>query len=586
MNFQMARELHRSVPPQKWCITRSELEEFVRIVHSAWRSGQIPMSQPNVLHWDPEHGPNLYDVNTCVVKPMTLAAGGASYALMKHPQGLDCEVFVSHSWHGGIFHLRRGIRLAWPRVYRRRNLYCCLLSNPQNLDLDEFIGGPLSESAFALALKAASHLLVVPNPSIGVYSRLWCVFEAYLGAQWNKIYLLPVVPAPKDTCVYWFRAVGVPMLGAFVLGVPVSLVLQHSEHNIRLFSWLEFTYRVLSLVALLMVLPYRHHPRSLDVMSCLTSIGCVFFLLDLLWSYDAIALRGDQWIAVVCHYGWFSSVTPTNALVCLLLAILKGEKAIFEEQEGMMQFHSLAESHCSSAADEQRIRQAIGGSEDEVETVINILLAAGAYTDNLRCAWDNGLDIQRAGRTDVRPGILFSMLAWSACAMDLLSDTYIGHLSLHRYFALLSLLYMVTVLVIPLLVWRLEKRGPDVAVFALKTSSLGGLLALELPILLCYLQGFDEAEDIMLLNYLNRTLLSGLDAQAWQNDELSFRISCTVLVSRFLCMVLVWAILLIGIERWNRLRICLARPGCSDECKVPELNGDSDESSSQEGDGN
>ena len=244
MHFETARELHRSVPPQKWCITRAELEEFVQVVHSAWRSGEIPMSQPNALHWDPAHGPNLYDVNTCVVKPMTLAMGGASYALMKHPQGLDCEVFVSHSWHGGIFHLRRGIRLAWPQLYRRRNLYCCLLSNPQNLDLDEFIGGRLSESAFALALQSASHLLVVPNPSIGVYSRLWCVFEAYLGAQWNKIYLLPVVPTPQETCRSWSRAVGVPMLGAFVVGVPVSLILRIYERHTGLFSWLEFVYRV------------------------------------------------------------------------------------------------------------------------------------------------------------------------------------------------------------------------------------------------------------------------------------------------------------------------------------------------------
>ena len=95
------------------------------------------------------------------------------------------------------------------------------------MDLDEFIGGRLSESAFALALQKASHLLVVPNPSVGVYSRLWCVFEAYLGAKWNKIYLLPVVPDQKETGKYWFRTVGVPMCGAFVAGAPVTLVLEH-----------------------------------------------------------------------------------------------------------------------------------------------------------------------------------------------------------------------------------------------------------------------------------------------------------------------------------------------------------------------
>ena len=146
--LQRARDLHRAVPADRWCITRSEFQNFVKEVHRLWESGLIPCSEPNQtnsLHWNPLHGPNLHDVNSHVVKPMTLKAGGASYALMKHPEGLECEVFVSHSWRGGIFHLRRGIQVAWPQLYQRRNLYCCLLSNPQNLDLDEFIGGNLAE---------------------------------------------------------------------------------------------------------------------------------------------------------------------------------------------------------------------------------------------------------------------------------------------------------------------------------------------------------------------------------------------------------------------------------------------------------
>lgn len=46
-------------------------------------------------------GPNLYQVNDHYVKPLTLAAGGMSYALMKHPEGLLCQVFISHAWAEG-----------------------------------------------------------------------------------------------------------------------------------------------------------------------------------------------------------------------------------------------------------------------------------------------------------------------------------------------------------------------------------------------------------------------------------------------------------------------------------------------------
>ena len=37
------------------------------------------------------------------------------------------------------------------------------------------------ETPFAKALQLASHVLVIPNKSISIYTRLWCVYEAYLG---------------------------------------------------------------------------------------------------------------------------------------------------------------------------------------------------------------------------------------------------------------------------------------------------------------------------------------------------------------------------------------------------------------------
>ena len=561
-HFQSGRDLHRSVPAERWCITRSEFEDFVKEVHRRWESNQIPCSERrNSLHWDLSHGPNLYDVNSYVVKPVTLKAGGASYALMKHPEGLECEVFVSHSWHGGIFHLGRGIHAAWPQLYQRDNLYCCLLSNPQNLDLDEFIGGNLAESAFALALQKASHLLVVPNPSTGVYSRLWCVFEAYLGAKWNKIYLLPVVPDRKETFKYWFREVGVVMFCGLLAGVPVWWSLKffvgHSSGT-GLYSWLELIYRVLSLLALLMVVPYWHHSWSLDMMRGLTCIGCVFFLMDVDWIFVATSREGKAWVS--CFYGWFSNLTVSNASVTVLLVLLKSEKARFEEQKEMMQFHSLRDAHCSKGEDEQRIRQAIAGAEDEVEIVIGILLTAGAYTDNLRRSWDNGLNIERAGMTDVKTAMSFSMLAWSITALDLLSDTHVGHLAHRRYFGYLCLLYIVSVVAIPLSVWRLEKQGPDTAVFALQTWGIWGMFCLDLPILLCYLQGYDEAQSDRLVDFFNQSVLATMDAELWAESEgFPIRISRTILVARLLCMISAWTIVGMGVDLWNRFRIWLTR---------------------------
>ena len=72
--------------------------------------------------------------------------------------------------------------------------YCCLLANPQNLDIGQLLSGPPKESPFAKAMRSASHVLVIPNDKVSIYTRLWCVYEAYLGTCWHKTCLMPTQP--------------------------------------------------------------------------------------------------------------------------------------------------------------------------------------------------------------------------------------------------------------------------------------------------------------------------------------------------------------------------------------------------------
>lgn len=41
---------------------------------------------------------------------------------MKHPEGLPCQVFISHAWAEGIFELANLLRQAWPRGHGLHNL--------------------------------------------------------------------------------------------------------------------------------------------------------------------------------------------------------------------------------------------------------------------------------------------------------------------------------------------------------------------------------------------------------------------------------------------------------------------------------
>jgi len=48
--------------------------------------------------------------------------------------------------------------------------YCCLLANPQNLDISTLLDVPPEQSPFAYAMQRASHVLIIPNSSVTLRS--------------------------------------------------------------------------------------------------------------------------------------------------------------------------------------------------------------------------------------------------------------------------------------------------------------------------------------------------------------------------------------------------------------------------------
>ena len=91
---------------------------------------------------------------------------------MRNPDGLDCELFICHAWQEGVFEFLRKVRHSWPRGVR--NAWCCMLANPQNLDIAAMLETP-SESPFAVALRASKIVLVIPNrhQSDSVKVKVW-----------------------------------------------------------------------------------------------------------------------------------------------------------------------------------------------------------------------------------------------------------------------------------------------------------------------------------------------------------------------------------------------------------------------------
>ena len=165
-----AYDLHRSVPADRWCVTYWDLDCLRQEVLSALGRGEI---QPGPDDDASEaYGPSIYTVTEQYIKPVTKEAGKMSWALMRNPDGLQCDLFISHAWQEGVFEFLTKVKHGWP--WGVQTAWCCMLANPQNLDISSFLQSPKT-SPFAIALHVAPVMLVVPNRHQSVYTRLWCL---------------------------------------------------------------------------------------------------------------------------------------------------------------------------------------------------------------------------------------------------------------------------------------------------------------------------------------------------------------------------------------------------------------------------
>ncbi|CAE7808106.1 unnamed protein product [Symbiodinium sp. CCMP2592] len=168
-----------------WCVTLEDLRQFRRLVMHAVAQGEIrPHARDMFDSSDLSIGPSVYTVTDQFIKPVTALAGGMSWALLKNPTGVDCHVFMTHCWAEGIYEFIDRAEYSWPAGAEAA--YVCFLSNPQNLDISSLIASP-SSSPFALALRSASTMLVLPNATVSIYTRLWCVYEAFLAYTQGKV---------------------------------------------------------------------------------------------------------------------------------------------------------------------------------------------------------------------------------------------------------------------------------------------------------------------------------------------------------------------------------------------------------------
>eukprot|EP00747_Dinoflagellata_sp_TGD_P179099 gnl/TRDRNA2_/TRDRNA2_29297_c0_seq1.p1 gnl/TRDRNA2_/TRDRNA2_29297_c0~~gnl/TRDRNA2_/TRDRNA2_29297_c0_seq1.p1 ORF type:complete len:547 (+),score=58.59 gnl/TRDRNA2_/TRDRNA2_29297_c0_seq1:75-1715(+) len=359
--------LHGRVEAAKWCVTRSDLKLLRRQVCEAIREGRI--APTDMDPFDPKDsviGPSVYTVVDQYIKPVTAEAGKMSWALMQHREGLLCDLFITHGWREGIFEFIDKVVNSWP--LGQKHAYVCFLSNPQNLDISGMIGKP-SESPFAKALDAAPMMMVVPNHAGSIYSRIWCVYEAYLAYTTNKIIFTATSPVWKQ------------IFGA-LMPMPMLAV----------FGWL------------LHLLLGSH----LDAIGAVTCIMCGMFSPFLRYKCRIVKLMVG-WCGSLA-FGTKMDQGPQSPYCLMMLFCCLSQADCVRAHELNCQkcqlhngYDTIRKAESSKQQDKDCIWAEIGNQDERVEHSVEALLQAGMSTDNLREADVHGVNIDGAGMLSWAP---------------------------------------------------------------------------------------------------------------------------------------------------------------------------------------
>ncbi|CAE7352535.1 unnamed protein product [Symbiodinium natans] len=446
-----------------------------------------------------------------------------SYALMKHPDGLLCQVFISHAWAEGLFELGDLVWRAWPRLQGIRNMYCCLLANPQNLDIGQLLSGPPKQSPFARAMRSASHVLVIPNETVSIYTRLWCVYEAYLGTCWHKTCLMPTQPKKVVRRSVVARTIILPagfglLLGsAWLLFLSDNRVLTHKMATMLMFLCVTVTALcfavslAMKVTAFMFTKPCRLWVKMMVIrtlhillLSLCTTVACAWYIMK----HREYPSPWQQFL----HYFIPLALVLFNLLRISQLNQQRLEGLELSTQAGHLQIRTLDEATCTNPTDELRIREDIRGHEADVDLTIRVLMKAGAYNDSLRNAFEAGLDISGIGNTDLLAKMGTAILIWVLAIVDSagFADNYFscqfGNVTwLYLSIALTILMTMLT----PVLIWRLHLRGQHQSGFAVKVWMNCASVGLGIPLLVQI-----ETHLLTAMHFLEKEM------EEPQNDEL------------------------------------------------------------------
>eukprot|EP00913_Durusdinium_trenchii_P005379 g5015.t1 len=262
------------------------------------------------------------------------------------------------------------------------------------------------------AHKSASYVMVVPNRHKSVYSRLWCGYEAYVASEDAKIIRIATAPSRKP--------MGLALLGAslpMLLGTSLGILARVFDWEVRVEGVL-----VATLAALLSAFTRKRCNQAANylgllVCTCLDAGLCWIGgsetvrleSLEIRWSPLRRALRFQALPPPIENIA--QHVTFLGFTSYFVLAESDRVRSLQIEEEGRQLRKgyqgSIRFADCTGAADRQNIWDEIGDKVDAVDHAVHVLISAGVSSPALRCAEEQGVDIQDAGHAEVAIAVVF-----------------------------------------------------------------------------------------------------------------------------------------------------------------------------------
>eukprot|EP00931_Biecheleriopsis_adriatica_P104650 TRINITY_DN79296_c0_g1_i1.p1 TRINITY_DN79296_c0_g1~~TRINITY_DN79296_c0_g1_i1.p1 ORF type:complete len:664 (+),score=62.73 TRINITY_DN79296_c0_g1_i1:72-2063(+) len=409
-----------------WCINKEDVEIFEADVLKLWKEGDLPVSdkpefrtfEHRQRHENPSIGPSIHWVNENYIKKETLSAK-TSWSLMRHPQGLKCDLFATHCWEEGIFEFLAALKGAWPT--RTHHLWACFTAIPQNFHIQTVIGDDICSAPFTRALRSATHLLVIPNTRVSIYARLWCVYEAHIGLDLIKegalIMVMPRIPLSRQAMIAKIAG----MLAAVSGGLVAGEFDTKFAYMMGPLAWLLVGYAapgcVLSLVcAATYVFPCLKQARKqietrLEIDGDHELLAAnIFFTVIRISFFGFCCGHSFQHFRPLLLEGraqnyWYSTQTgkqmwwelgeevPFVILELLLVLVLiqslrlRLQECILDVAGRKLAFESVTKADCTNEVDEERIREAIKGHEQYIDESISRFRSIGKFSRGiLRCS--------------------------------------------------------------------------------------------------------------------------------------------------------------------------------------------------------